>query len=175
MFGLFKKRKASPYNKGDVIYAQRAYYRHFGIYSGNDKVIHFADKKSGFGIKANVVETSLDAFSKGHEVHLCKFTSPELCFSPGKTLKRARSRLGEQGYNIFTNNCEHFALWCKTGDSISMQTQNAIERFFGVQCEWGELKRELELKLEEKVLDPIFEFFDKIGQRLEEFAMSLPT
>jgi hypothetical protein len=34
---------------------------------------------------------------------------------------RAESRLGEQRYDLFFNNCEHFATWCKTGRSESAQ------------------------------------------------------
>jgi len=37
---------------------------------------------------------------------------------------RARSRLGENEYTIFGNNCEHFSLWCKTGISMSQQVKN---------------------------------------------------
>ena len=34
---------------------------------------------------------------------------------------RAHSRLGEQKYNLFYNNCEHFANWCVIGESVSHQ------------------------------------------------------
>lgn len=34
-------------------------------------------------------------------------------YTPKETLARARSRIGESNYNLFSNNCEHFALWCK--------------------------------------------------------------
>ena len=42
-------------------------------------------------------------------------------YSPEETLKRARSRLGERNYDLADNNCEHFALWAKTGISGSSQ------------------------------------------------------
>lgn len=42
-------------------------------------------------------------------------------FSDKETVERAMSRLGEDKYNLVTNNCEHFAIWCKTGLSESMQ------------------------------------------------------
>lgn len=41
-------------------------------------------------------------------------------FSDKETVERAMSRLGEDKYNLVTNNCEHFAIWCKTGLSESM-------------------------------------------------------
>lgn len=58
-------------------------------------------------------------------------------FTPQETVARARSRLGENKYFLPVNNCEHFALWCKTGMSESHQVNAwlsggirlAIDRF----------------------------------------------
>ncbi len=47
-------------------------------------------------------------------------------YSPEETVARARSRLGETSYNFFTNNCEHFAIWCKTGVSESLQINGML-------------------------------------------------
>ena len=47
-------------------------------------------------------------------------------YTPEETVARARSRLGETHYNLFTNNCEHFAIWCKTGVSESLQVSNML-------------------------------------------------
>lgn len=47
-------------------------------------------------------------------------------YSPDETVHRARSRIGEKDYNLLFNNCEHFALWCKTGISESFQVSNTI-------------------------------------------------
>lgn len=47
-------------------------------------------------------------------------------YSPEETVKRAKSRLQEKDYNLVTNNCEHFALWCKTGVSTSFQVNQVI-------------------------------------------------
>ena len=49
-------------------------------------------------------------------------------FSAEDTIRRAMERLGEEEYNLITNNCEHFAMWCKTGESVSCQV-NQIVRF----------------------------------------------
>ena len=46
-------------------------------------------------------------------------------YSPTETIQRARRRLGEAQYNLLTNNCEHYALWCKTGIAESYQV-NAL-------------------------------------------------
>lgn len=38
-----------------------------------------------------------------------------------KTVQRARSMIGKGDYNLFNHNCEHFAIWCKTGLNESTQ------------------------------------------------------
>ena len=46
-------------------------------------------------------------------------------YKPADTVVlRAKSRLGENKYDPLNNNCEHFALWCKTGISSSEQVEN---------------------------------------------------
>lgn len=39
----------------------------------------------------------------------------EACLSSNKTLDKAKSLIGESKYNVFENNDEHFAIYCKTG------------------------------------------------------------
>lgn len=51
-------------------------------------------------------------------------------YSPEETIQRARSRLGEAKYNLVTNNCEHFAIWCKTGVSESHQVNDVLKAIF---------------------------------------------
>lgn len=57
-------------------------------------------------------------------------------YSPEETIERAESQLGkgekgEDKYNIMFNNCEHFAVWCKTGVKKSSQVQRFIESIGG--------------------------------------------
>lgn len=47
-------------------------------------------------------------------------------FSPEETVLRARKRIGEEEYNFVTKNCEHFALWCKTGVEESTQVTSGL-------------------------------------------------
>lgn len=42
-------------------------------------------------------------------------------YTATETVKRAESKLGCKGYSLAFNNCEHFAIWCKTGVSESHQ------------------------------------------------------
>lgn len=46
--------------------------------------------------------------------------------SPEETIQRARSRLGESRYNLVFRNCEHYALWCKTGVKESHQVDSLL-------------------------------------------------
>ena len=44
-------------------------------------------------------------------------------YSSEETVQRAYSRLGEKKYSLISNNCEHFAIWCKTGRAQSSQVR----------------------------------------------------
>ena len=71
--------------------------------------------------KAKVVRGEIKFDTNGN-LYVIKHTS---CFDPETVVSRAESKLGERKYNAFTNNCEHFALWCKTGVSSSVQINKA--------------------------------------------------
>ncbi len=45
-------------------------------------------------------------------------------YSGDECVKRAYSRLCETSYNLIIKNCEHFAMWCKTGVAYSSQVEN---------------------------------------------------
>lgn len=47
-------------------------------------------------------------------------------YSAKETVERALSRVGEKNYNLVTNNCEHFAIWCKTGVAESFQVKRVV-------------------------------------------------
>ena len=48
-------------------------------------------------------------------------------YSGDETVARARSKLGQGGYNLALNNCEHFAVWCKTGIRESSQVNHILD------------------------------------------------
>ena len=48
-------------------------------------------------------------------------------YSGDETVQRARSKLGQGGYNLALNNCEHFAVWCKTGIRDSSQVNHVLD------------------------------------------------
>lgn len=100
--------------RGDHIYiyyvTQGINYTHHGIYSGNNKVIHY--------YKREIKLTSLCKFGKKSKIHIKKYKK----YAPASfVIKRAKYRIGEKLYNPIFNNCEHFAYWCKTGKHKSKQ------------------------------------------------------
>eukprot|EP00929_Paragymnodinium_shiwhaense_P080378 TRINITY_DN41914_c0_g1_i1.p1 TRINITY_DN41914_c0_g1~~TRINITY_DN41914_c0_g1_i1.p1 ORF type:complete len:611 (-),score=107.60 TRINITY_DN41914_c0_g1_i1:45-1877(-) len=43
-----------------------------------------------------------------------------------EVIQRARSKVGERNYNLLSNNCEHFATWCFTGQEASNQVRSMM-------------------------------------------------
>lgn len=143
------------FKRGDVIGVSRnGLYEHYGIYLGNGRVIHYCGEGNDFGGRVTVHEAPFSEFIKeskscfavwfddGRPVKLQQATTFLFCgsndyyennykirrtvFSAEETVRRARGRLGEEKYNLVTNNCEHFAMWCKTGVSDSSQVKQFI-------------------------------------------------
>lgn len=48
-------------------------------------------------------------------------------FSAEEVAKRALGEVGKGGYHLLFKNCEHFAVWCATGVSESVQVQRIID------------------------------------------------
>lgn len=107
---------------GDHLVTKRLGYTHHGIYLGRDKVIHYSGLANG--LRAGPVEIiSLDHFSQGKRTYVQSHENRVFCRK--QTVKRARSRLSEDKYNLLTNNCEHFINWCIYGKARSEQVSNA--------------------------------------------------
>jgi hypothetical protein len=94
---------------------------HHGIDLGDGTVIHFTgdrkDEKS-----AKIIRTTLQEFLCGEALVIVNHKD---CLEPSEVVRRAIWRLGDQGYGLIFNNCEHFANWCKIGERKSNQ-------FFGL-------------------------------------------
>lgn len=88
-------------------------YEHHGIDCGNGTIIHYQKLET-----AVVSQTPLATFARGSRVYV---KSQSVAFLPEIVVQRAEGRLGEQRYDLLTNNCEHFATWCKTGRHESAQ------------------------------------------------------
>ena len=96
--------------------AGRLLYEHHGIYIGEGLVIHYAFD----GITVDTVEKCARGEIMEEVPH---FDSP---YTGEEIRKRAFSRLGEDRYDLVSNNCEHFANWCCTGEAESEQVEEAV-------------------------------------------------
>ena len=179
---------------GDVICVHRIGFEHYGIYVGDDKVIHY-DIDPSDHYKICIHQASMEEFLNGSLVYsICefpkvygrpteeipfaefrkKFAHPEKAqtlwdvlkisnyhlYTPEETVIRARERIGETQYSLWTNNCEHFAIWCKTGISESHQ----IEDLMSAMSETGRQIRE-GLRAG---LSAAAEFAEEVGKHIEE-------
>lgn len=119
------------FQPGDVIFVYRegGLYKHFGVYTGDNEVVHFAPAEANKldAATADVRRTSLTDFASGDEVHLDAWGVAE--YPREEIVRRAQSRIGQQlgCYNLMFNNCEHFARWCQSGHHESFQVERVIE------------------------------------------------
>lgn len=105
----------------------RTGYTHHGIYVGDGKVVHYSGLANGLS-KGNICETTIEKFNLGRDkITVITHPNPSEYFTPIEIVKRARSRIGENDYNIIFNNCEHFATWCVTGTASSEQVKSTVK------------------------------------------------
>jgi hypothetical protein len=100
----------------------RAFYTHHGIYVGNGRVVHYCGLERGWR-RGPVEEVSLKRFACGRSVSV---RNDPRRFGRNEVVARARSRLGELGYRLLTNNCEHFCAWALQGESRSRQVEGIL-------------------------------------------------
>jgi hypothetical protein len=104
----------------------RRAYTHHGIYVGLGRVVQYGGLSRGLG-RGPVEEVSLSQFDQGRPIWLRLEDSRWP--NRDEVVRRARSRLGENRYNLLTNNCEHFCQWCVRGEHRSYQVDELIERY----------------------------------------------
>ena len=139
---------------GDIVFCQRwnilfgGTYQHYGVYAGYKKIIHYIKGDSLFD--GRIAETSIDEFCDGDTLYIAEddtllsiFQNSDVAssfYGPRKTVQRARSMIGKGDYNLFNHNCEHFAIWCKTGllESTQLSIEGMAARVF--KPSWGPMK-----------------------------------
>jgi len=94
---------------------------HDGIYLGNGNVIHLTGAPGGGKAGARVRIDTLAVFAVGRPVTVRPYAGNH---DPDAIIARAMSRLGDGGYHLIFNNCQHFARWCSTGDHVSEQVES---------------------------------------------------
>lgn len=105
---------------GAHLVTRRLGFVHHGICVGAGRVIH-SGAVSGILPRGPVEEVSLEDFSRGRPVSVRSAVPAR--FTPQEVIARARSRLGEDRYDLLRNNCEHLCEWCLHGRARSYQVE----------------------------------------------------
>lgn len=128
--------KFNPYEPkyGDVIRSRQGSIYHYGIYVSESEVIQFGYPpslryKDKDDIK--VVSTDIETFANGFNLECGEPQDKEkhTIFSRDKIVSNARNSLGETGYNVIHNNCEHFVYKCAFGIKYSEQEEQLRSRW----------------------------------------------
>ena len=110
---------------GAHLVTPRRGYTHHGIYVGRGRVVQYGGVFLGLR-RGPVEEVALLQFARGRSILLRLQESGQ--FDPDEVVYRARARLGEDRYNVLTNNCEHFCEWCVRGEPRSHQIDGLFAR-----------------------------------------------
>ena len=118
---------------GDHIRVQRigGLYAHHGVYVSDEEVIHFTGKENDSILdwsKPEVISSDLDYFLKGGVLEIKEYTDEEFqdLYAPEQIVTYARACLGDKGYHLAFNNCEHFANICTLGRFRSNQVERVL-------------------------------------------------
>ena len=120
---------------GDMVRVRLGSVYHYGIFVSEDEVIQFglpptAENRAAEG-EVRVLATDIDVFACGCIVETACLDRSEQRrrIPPAETVVRARARLGESGYNLIHNNCEHFVNECVFGESRCTQEEDVRSRW----------------------------------------------
>ena len=94
-------------------------YSHHGIDCGDGTVIHYWPDNAPFG--SSIQRTTLGEFAEGGSIRVRDYA---VCDPPETVVRRAVRSLGARGFDPLSRNCEHFAVWCKTGRVESSQIRS---------------------------------------------------
>lgn len=117
---------------GDLIRTKVRFYHHYGIFVSEEEVIQFGlpDEPMRAADQIKVLTSDIAAFLQGGEIEVA---APDAAtrrhmHSPEQIVELARQRIGEGGYDILHNNCEHFVNDCAFGQSTSTFLQDVREK-----------------------------------------------
>ena len=106
----------TPPSEGDIVRVKVKFYYHYGIYVSNNEIIQFGlpDNSDTAPDDIEVIATDIKTFLNGGNLETAKLSTKEKLTRRSKkdTIKYAREHIGQKGYNILHNNCEHFATEC---------------------------------------------------------------
>lgn len=117
---------------GDMIRTKVSFYHHYGIFVSPEQVVQFGlpDDPMRSADQIKVLCSDINTFLQGGDVEVAVPDAGERrsMRSPEQVVQIALDRLGEGGYDILHNNCEHFVNDCVFGKPSSSFLQAAREK-----------------------------------------------
>jgi hypothetical protein len=110
---------------GDHLKILRGLYAHHAIYIGYNCVIHYWGRKEDKSSSCVQIST-LAEFVGNSGLRALELVEYATCFPAEVVVARAREQVGATGWHALSNNCEHFARWCKTGEQRSLQADAVV-------------------------------------------------
>lgn len=113
---------------GDMVRVKSGLIYHYGVFVSEEEIIQFglapACRPAVRDCDVQVCASDVDAFIHGGFLEVGDPDQKELVKRRDsmQIVSTARSRLGEKGYSIIHNNCEHFAYECVFGEKYCSQT-----------------------------------------------------
>lgn len=120
---------------GDIIRVHLGILHHYGVFVSEERVIQFGlppiPENRMPQDEVAVLATDIDTFACGRIVEVASFDKGERAkkFSPDEIIARATARIGEKGYNLIHNNCEHFVNECALGVKYCSVEDDARRRW----------------------------------------------
>ena len=108
---------------GDIVRTKVTFYHHYCIFVDEETIIQFGmpDNVTQNAADIRVLSSDVAAFLRGGEMEVGVPDRQERkkLRTPRQIVEIARSRLGEDGYDLLHNNCEHFVNECAFGEKTS--------------------------------------------------------
>ncbi len=122
-------------SSGDMVRVKLGGIYHYGVFVSEDEIIQFGLAPSARAMlkdsEIEVCVSNVDDFLIGGFLETATLDKKEnkKRRKPKETVAFARARLGEKGYNILYNNCEHFAYECVMGEKRCEQADTVRNLF----------------------------------------------
>ena len=117
---------------GDIIRTKVKFYHHYGIFVSEEEVIQFGLPDDPFrqADQIKVLTSDVMTFLQGGELEVAQPDAAERkkIRSPRQIVEIATGRIGEGGYDILHNNCEHFVNDCAFGEPSSSFLQGVRDK-----------------------------------------------
>lgn len=120
---------------GDIVRIKLGSIYHYGIFVSEDQVIQFGmppiEQYRLPAEQVKVLSTDIDTFSCNNIIEVASYTKKELKekFSAKDVIKRAQDSIGQGGYNLLHNNCEHFVNYCVFDRRVCSVEEEAMEKW----------------------------------------------